>query len=176
MGVSGQRHAPAALYPREMTLGTHCTGGWVGLRAIWTQRLEEKSFLLCRGSNVERPVVQPVARHYTDWASRHPPTVLPLCIVQKIPAVPADQTFDFNALPRSSLWLLNPWLEFGPDLAKCLQFVDNGSLLRSHFHVLSTNWGTMYVGSTLSETWLKKVITYLKDWSFIIRVTHLCYY
>jgi hypothetical protein len=33
MGVSGQRHAPAALYPRERTLGTHCTGGWVGLRA-----------------------------------------------------------------------------------------------------------------------------------------------
>jgi hypothetical protein len=32
-GVSGQRHAPAPHYPREKTLGTHCTGGWVGLRA-----------------------------------------------------------------------------------------------------------------------------------------------
>ena len=31
-GVSGQQHAPAALYPRER-LGTHCTGGWVGPRA-----------------------------------------------------------------------------------------------------------------------------------------------
>ena len=31
-GVRGQRHAPAALYPRERP-GTHCTGGWVGLRA-----------------------------------------------------------------------------------------------------------------------------------------------
>jgi hypothetical protein len=31
-GVSGQRHAPAALYPREK-LGTHCTEGWVGPRA-----------------------------------------------------------------------------------------------------------------------------------------------
>jgi hypothetical protein len=30
--VSGQRHAAAALYPRERP-GTHCTGGWVGLRA-----------------------------------------------------------------------------------------------------------------------------------------------
>jgi len=30
--VSGQQHAPAALYPRERR-GTHCTGGWVGLRA-----------------------------------------------------------------------------------------------------------------------------------------------
>jgi hypothetical protein len=33
---------------------------------VWTQRLEEKLFFLCRGSNIERPVVQSVARHYTD--------------------------------------------------------------------------------------------------------------
>jgi len=32
MGVRGQRHAPAAPYPRERP-GTHCTGGCVGLRA-----------------------------------------------------------------------------------------------------------------------------------------------
>jgi len=31
-GVSGQQHAPAALYPRERP-GTHFTGGWVGPRA-----------------------------------------------------------------------------------------------------------------------------------------------
>ena len=31
-GVRGQRHAPASPYPRERP-GTHCTGGWVGLRA-----------------------------------------------------------------------------------------------------------------------------------------------
>ena len=30
-GVRGQRHASAAPYPRERP-GTHCTGGWVGLR------------------------------------------------------------------------------------------------------------------------------------------------
>jgi len=30
--VRGQRHALAAPYPRERP-GTHCTGGWVGLRA-----------------------------------------------------------------------------------------------------------------------------------------------
>jgi len=29
--VSGQQHAPAALYPRERP-HTHCTGGWVGPR------------------------------------------------------------------------------------------------------------------------------------------------
>jgi hypothetical protein len=32
-GVSGQRHAPPALYLRGKTPGTHWTGGWVGLRA-----------------------------------------------------------------------------------------------------------------------------------------------
>jgi hypothetical protein len=31
-GVSGQSHAPAALYPRIRTPGTHCTGGWVDIR------------------------------------------------------------------------------------------------------------------------------------------------
>ena len=31
-GVRVQRHAPAATYPRERP-GTHCTGGWLGLRA-----------------------------------------------------------------------------------------------------------------------------------------------
>ena len=30
--MRGQRHAPAALCPRERP-GTHCTGGWMGLRA-----------------------------------------------------------------------------------------------------------------------------------------------
>ena len=30
--MRGQRHAPAALYPRERP-GTHCTGGWVDPRA-----------------------------------------------------------------------------------------------------------------------------------------------
>jgi hypothetical protein len=33
MGVSGQHHVPAALYPEERTPGTHWIGGWVGPRA-----------------------------------------------------------------------------------------------------------------------------------------------
>ena len=33
--VSGQQHAPAALYPWERS-GTRFTGGWVGPRAVWT--------------------------------------------------------------------------------------------------------------------------------------------
>jgi hypothetical protein len=43
--------------------------GW-SPEPVWTQRLEEKSFRLWRGSILDRPVVQPVARHYTDWATR----------------------------------------------------------------------------------------------------------
>jgi hypothetical protein len=39
--------------------------GWAS-EPVWTQRLEEKSFRLCWGSNPDRPVVQPVVRHYTD--------------------------------------------------------------------------------------------------------------
>jgi hypothetical protein len=42
--------------------------GWTP-EPVWTQRIEEKSFRLCRESNPDRPVVQPVARHYTDWAT-----------------------------------------------------------------------------------------------------------
>jgi hypothetical protein len=34
---------------------------------VWTQRLQEKSFRLCRVSNFDLPVVQSVVRHYTAW-------------------------------------------------------------------------------------------------------------
>jgi hypothetical protein len=50
----------------ERTPGTHCTGGWVSPEPVWTQRLEEKSFRLCRESNLHRPVVKSVARHYNE--------------------------------------------------------------------------------------------------------------
>jgi hypothetical protein len=43
--------------------------GWAP-QPVWTQKLQEKSFRLCRGSYLDRPVVQPVARHYTDWVTR----------------------------------------------------------------------------------------------------------
>ena len=35
--MSGQQHAPAALYPRERP-GTHLTGGWLGPGPVWTGR------------------------------------------------------------------------------------------------------------------------------------------
>jgi hypothetical protein len=54
MGVSGQRHAPAALCSWEKTPGTHCTGGWVGLRADLDTEVRGKILCLCRGSNPGR--------------------------------------------------------------------------------------------------------------------------
>jgi hypothetical protein len=55
-----------AFTPGERTPGTHCTGGWVGPRAGLDT--EDRGKILCprRGSNPDRPVVQPVVRHYTD--------------------------------------------------------------------------------------------------------------
>jgi len=49
-GVSGQQHAPAALYPRER-LGTHFTGEWVGPRA----GLDGRKSRPHRGSIPDRP-------------------------------------------------------------------------------------------------------------------------
>jgi hypothetical protein len=67
MGVSGQRHAPAALYPRgKDPRGTHWIGGgWVGLRAGLDAGVRIKILCPCRGSNLHHPIVQPVIRHYT---------------------------------------------------------------------------------------------------------------
>jgi hypothetical protein len=39
--------------------------GWAP-EPVWIQRLEEKSFRLCRGSKFNRLVAQSVARHYTN--------------------------------------------------------------------------------------------------------------
>jgi hypothetical protein len=62
MGVSGQHHAPAILFPGERAPGTHCTGGWMGLRAGLDTEARGKILCPCRGSNPDRPVVQSVAR------------------------------------------------------------------------------------------------------------------
>jgi hypothetical protein len=72
MGVSGQRHAPAALCPGEKPHGTHCTGGWMGFRAGLDTEVRGKILCPCRGSNPDRPVIQSVVRHYTDSATPVP--------------------------------------------------------------------------------------------------------
>jgi hypothetical protein len=64
MGVSGQRHAPPRFTPGKRTPGTHWIGGWVGPRAGLDAGARIK---ICpyRGSNLDRPIVQPAVRHYT---------------------------------------------------------------------------------------------------------------
>ena len=56
--VRGQRHAPAALYPRERP-GTHCIGGWVGPRAGLDKCGKSRPPTGIRSS--DRPAPQPVA-------------------------------------------------------------------------------------------------------------------
>jgi hypothetical protein len=56
--------------PGERTPGTHWTGGWVGPRASLDTEVRGK--ILCRGSNLSRPAVHSVVRHYTDWATPVP--------------------------------------------------------------------------------------------------------
>jgi hypothetical protein len=65
-------HPGRAFTPWERTPSTHCTGGWVGTRAGLDREATGKILCLCRGSNPNRPVVQPVVRHYTAWANPAP--------------------------------------------------------------------------------------------------------
>jgi len=60
--VGGQRHAPDALHPLGKRPGTHCTGGWVRRRFVFTG--VEKTFLPSPG--LERRTVQPVASCCAD--------------------------------------------------------------------------------------------------------------
>jgi hypothetical protein len=66
-GVSGQRRAPAALYPRERTPYYTLDRRLGGNQSRSGHRGQgKKLFRLCRGSNPDRPVVQSVVRHCTD--------------------------------------------------------------------------------------------------------------
>jgi hypothetical protein len=56
MGVSDQRHTPAALSPRERILGTHWLGDWVDLRACLDTETRGKILCMCRESNLGRLV------------------------------------------------------------------------------------------------------------------------
>jgi len=63
-GMRDQRHAPAALYPRERP-GTHCTGGWVGPRAGLDRRGKSR-----HAPGFDPRTVLPVASRYTHYATR----------------------------------------------------------------------------------------------------------
>jgi hypothetical protein len=54
--------------PRERTPVPIVQNGWAS-EPMWTHRLEETFFRLCRGSKPDRPVVQPVGRYYSDWVT-----------------------------------------------------------------------------------------------------------
>ena len=78
-GVRCQRHAPAAIYPRERP-GTRRTGGWVCPRAGLDR---------CGKSHpppgFDPGAVQPVASRYTDYATRPTYLIVVLAIVSSDP-------------------------------------------------------------------------------------------
>jgi hypothetical protein len=63
-GVRGQRQAPAAPYPRERP-GTHCAGGWMGLRGRSGQVRK-----ILSPPGFDPRTVQPLGSRYTDYATR----------------------------------------------------------------------------------------------------------
>jgi hypothetical protein len=67
MGVSGQHHAPAALYRRgkDPPIPIVQEAGWASLAA------ETRRKILCLVGD-RTPVVQSVVSHYTDWATPAP--------------------------------------------------------------------------------------------------------
>jgi hypothetical protein len=70
MGVSGQSHSLPRFSPGEGPPVPVVQEAEWAPEPVWTHTLKEKSFRLWRESNLFRPVVQPVARNYTDWATR----------------------------------------------------------------------------------------------------------
>jgi hypothetical protein len=52
MGVSGQCHAPAALYPWGKDPRYHWIGGWLGLRAGLDAGARRKILCSCQGSKM----------------------------------------------------------------------------------------------------------------------------
>jgi hypothetical protein len=77
MEVSGQRYAHAALYPRGMESRCPLNRRVGGPQIRSGHRGLKKNYLcLSRGSDIDRPVVQPVARHYTDC---YPASFIFLC-------------------------------------------------------------------------------------------------
>jgi hypothetical protein len=96
--------------PKERTPSTHCAGGWVDPRASLDTKLDEKSFRLCWGLNLDCPFVQSVVRHYTDWATQAPHTMVPKqnqmsvypCVTDS-PSLPCDAQINVTLVARPLL-------------------------------------------------------------------------
>jgi hypothetical protein len=97
-----------AFTPGGRTPGTQCAGGWVGPRAGLDTEAIGKILCPYRGSNPDRPVVQPVVRHYTAWAN---PAPKPVSMSAYCPLAPSLSTC-YSALQVSTPQLSNndcPW-------------------------------------------------------------------
>jgi hypothetical protein len=68
--VSGQRHAPAALYPWGKTPGTRWIGGWVGLRAVLDTEARGKNPFPTPGIEPLSPVCSQKL-YWLSWPSSH---------------------------------------------------------------------------------------------------------
>jgi hypothetical protein len=71
MGVSGQHHVPAALLRPGKGPPVPIVKE-AGRAPDLDTEVRGKILCRCRGSNPDRPVVQPVVRHYTAWANPAP--------------------------------------------------------------------------------------------------------
>ena len=81
--MRGQRHVPAALYPRERP-STYCTGGWVGPTAGVDKCGKSRP-----SPRFDSRTVQPVASRYTDYSTRPTELILdPLyifcCVIRRL--------------------------------------------------------------------------------------------
>jgi hypothetical protein len=61
----------------------------VGPRAGLDTEVRGKILCPCRGSNPDRPVIQPVVRHYTAWAS---PIYIPIGFIGSIKKITRGKT------------------------------------------------------------------------------------
>jgi hypothetical protein len=75
--------------------------GWAS-EPVWTQSIEKKILCPSRGSNPDRPVVQPVVRHYTAWANPAPKcfynNIIYCCVLQQ------RSTLNGSAVQEVSVW------------------------------------------------------------------------
>jgi hypothetical protein len=59
---SASGHGRALAPGKEPPVPIGQEAGWAP-EPVWTQRLDEKPFCLCRGSNLDLPIIKSVVRH-----------------------------------------------------------------------------------------------------------------